>query len=76
MAGLENRNKKPGSVAGFLKRLAAFTATHAAIKTNLFRAEKPFLKKPSKSKKLLALKDLKNAFEHDSKRLKNFWLLI
>jgi hypothetical protein len=40
MAGLVIRNKKPGSGAGFLRRLAAFTAIHAAMKTNLFRAEK------------------------------------
>jgi hypothetical protein len=43
MAGLVSRYKKPDSLAGFRKRLAAFTAVHAAIKTNLFRAEKCFL---------------------------------
>lgn len=42
MAGLENRNKKTGSVAGLLRRLAASTAIHAAMKTDVFRAEKSF----------------------------------
>ena len=45
MAGLEDRNKKPGSVAGFRERLAAFTAVHAAMKTDLFRAEKRFVRR-------------------------------
>jgi hypothetical protein len=40
MAGLENGHKKPGSGPGSTKRRAAFTATHAAMKTELFRAEK------------------------------------
>lgn len=38
--------KKPDCMVGFLKgislRSAAFTATHAAIKAGLFRAEKAF----------------------------------
>jgi hypothetical protein len=40
MAGLKMENKKPGSETGFSRRLAAFTAIHALIKSHLFRAEK------------------------------------
>lgn len=43
MTGLINRHKKPDSMAGFLKRFAAFTAVHAAMKPDLFRAENLFL---------------------------------
>jgi len=42
MAGLIIRHEKTDSMVGFWKRLAAFTAVHAAIKPCLFRAEKSF----------------------------------
>jgi hypothetical protein len=39
---LETGIKNPAEQPGYAKRRAAFTATHAAMKTELFRAEKYF----------------------------------
>lgn len=69
MAGPENKNKKTGSVAGFLRRLAASTAIHAAMKTDVFRAEKSFFNLEEKVNYLVGKKHLsKNIMDVSNER--------